>query len=384
MGILIAFGTALLVARKDSIPLPTRRRLYAKIVLSSVVGVIGVHALLVAATLPTRMFDPISQLWFGIRFTSVALLIVPTFVVVPFLALPFMIKQEKKLFGPSPEEVERLAAMGSTAVAAKVTPPKTVFQRFIPGVMLLLLVAGMYFLTSVDKYSPLARLKPLAPMLLLLCMLPLIITSNRRLNKVNVGQEDRAALEASLQSKIDRLCGPMGLGIVKGRLMPTFPAVRFGASADARGVAVTADAVRELADPELDFLLAHELAHIKLRHIAWRRWMILAPPACFFILFNVAIFGKSLAFVAPAFILSPFLIGLLGMVPWMIVMRRSMLKQEFEADALAIKITGAADSAIAVLKKLALNSPLPGMHEVDTTTHPAIGSRIAAIQGACN
>lgn len=98
---MLSFGTGIFIAKRTAIPIAQRRKLYGKAVLGGTYSLLAIHGILVAATLPTRVFEPLTQLWFGMRFAQFALPILPVFMLVPILMLPIMKPVEKRLFGPS-------------------------------------------------------------------------------------------------------------------------------------------------------------------------------------------------------------------------------------------------------------------------------------------
>jgi len=152
-------------------------------------------------------------------------------------------------------------------------------------------------------------------------------------------------------------------------------------------VVVSRKLLEVLTPEELRCALAHELAHLKLRHLSRRlpllflcvalfslspltfavlpmrdRWLPAVDPVW---LITVGIF------LAPTFALFLLFFG----TRW--ISRR----QEFEADRMALEVTRNLDGIVSALTKLAQHSPMPYLVEVeDLSTHPALSHRIERLR----
>jgi Zn-dependent protease with chaperone function len=152
-------------------------------------------------------------------------------------------------------------------------------------------------------------------------------------------------------------------------------------------VVVSRKLLEVLTPEELRCALAHELAHLKLRHLSHRlpllflcvalfslspltfavlpmryRWLPAVDPVW---LITVVIF------LAPTFALFLLFFG----TRW--ISRR----QEFEADRMALEVTRNLDGIVSALTKLAQHSPMPYLVEVeDLSTHPALSHRIERLR----
>jgi STE24 endopeptidase len=366
VGVIVCFLAAIWVARRTQIA----------IVVGGVYGVIGVHGVLFAATVPTRAFDPMTQLWFGQRFSQLALPIIPLFVVVPLVALPFVNRYERRLMGPTDEEKVQQVPPPKPPPVAKDSRSRSLQ---IAGIAVVAVgCATMFGSSLLDKKSPAREPIHLAGMVLMFC--PAFgLRFLLRAPKFQVEPEKVGRLGHLLSERVAAMAGRLGVEPPSSRVLTEVIYGRYGAILDRRGLGVTSQALEGLSEAELDFLIAHELAHSKLGHLVKRRWLLWGPMAVVMILFLALIWGRSFAVSTPGFIFTPFLIPILFTVPYGAYVRRLMQKQELEADQLAVTATGDPKAAIETLRKITLNSSSPGVHDTDMSSHPAVGARIAAL-----
>ena len=367
IGILAIFASAVLLGNFSKLPVKKRRSIYAKLVLNGTMCLIGVHSILFFATLPTRIFEPVAQLWFGIRFTQIALVVIPLSVFIPFATLPIMKRFEKKIFGPTVEEARRSKSIPSLYSVKPIARQK-VLLRAIPSVLLLFTFLGLTFLSPGVGKSTLY--------ILLFCLLICSSFMNQQAISYDVPAEDIAKGEARARQAADRLTGIMQMPTAAVRILKEVRYGKLSALADAKGIGVTAQAAMTLSDAALDFLIAHELAHIRLRHVAKRRFVafvfaaLLGLPIVFLFGFRNLIGANSLL------LLIPMATAACGFAPMFLFLRKSYRRNELEADELAVKTTGDVEGAIACLQTLVASSSLPGVHDTDSNTHPAIELRI--------
>ncbi len=376
LGILACFGIGIACAKNQKLPLKDRRRLYGKVVSSGTYAVLGLHGILVIATLPTRMFDPMAQLWFGMRFAQLALPIVPLFVFVPLLSLPVMNRVEKRLFGPSEEE--KVLQEPIVAPPRQVAPgPKSRLFYIAWGlriVGLCIMLARFQLPKTVafrDELNLLGWFLFFAPAIFLIRI--------RKYPTYVVEPETLTLLESKLQEHVATMADRLEMTAPTSRVLTEVIYGRFGAILDRRGLGITFGALEELATGELDFLVAHEMAHDKLGHLKRRKLMIYLPAVFAAVPMFAILAGRSLAVSSPSFIFTPMLIPIGLMFPYVFYMRRVMREQEFAADRLAIYATGDAATAQIALRKITLNSASPGVHDLDMATHPAVDARLAAM-----
>jgi STE24 endopeptidase len=149
--------------------------------------------------------------------------------------------------------------------------------------------------------------------------------------------------------------------------------------------------IRQLSEPELEAVLAHEIGHAKLGHIpkiiAWSGAGLLAG---FYLLFWLAqqnwfyqAFGFEPGHPAPAFLIY----GLVGSAVtfWgMPLWHRWSRRREYEADAFAAKATQGGESLQSALQKLnEENLSQANPHPIYCWvyySHPALPERLAALK----
>ncbi|RYG32231.1 hypothetical protein EON81_21115, partial [bacterium] len=376
--VLASFGAGVLIAKRESIPLAERRKLYGKIVMGGTIGTIAVHSLIVMATLPTRVLDPMTQLWFGERFAEFALPFLPVGVLVPLIALAFVGPIEKRLMGPSDEE--RAAQSPELKPMREVdAQTKNPYRWYLIGMMLsgVILYGAMTF---VEKDFPHKSLiGNVGAVLFLVGELANIFTSKSP--KFQVQASTLSALESSLRDRVATLSNRMGMEPVPSRVLTESIYGKFGAVLDRRGVGVGVHALEQLTPAEVDYLIAHELAHKKLGHLKKRLFWTLAPTALAIVPILSFVFGRSSAGFSPMLAFSPLLMVLLLMVPQHFFVRHMMRQQEFEADRLAVETTGDRAAALSSLRKITLNDASPGIHDTDMLSHPAVAARLEAMRG---
>lgn len=179
------------------------------------------------------------------------------------------------------------------------------------------------------------------------------------------------------------LCATAG---IKGKLAPSF-SLQYGrglwafATTQSR-VYVTPAFCRELTSEEQRFILAHELAHIKLGHVQQRMkavgWLrVLAVE----LMVLPALFLES----APELALATLTLG--PLIALLIVHRKMWLalpifrQQEFEADAFAVRFSDPATAGEA-LSKVHASIGSDVLAETSVYTHPPLAQRIVHLQSA--
>ncbi len=377
VGVLASFAVGIAIAKNARIPLAQRRKLYGRAVLGGSFGSLIFHSVLFVATVPTRLFDPLAQLWFGERFVKFALPIVPAFVIVPLLALPLMNRVEKRLMGPTDEE----KALQEAEKPSKLETTKP-DNRLLLAVAVPLMLVGFglqFYADSLPKTADhRTALKLCANLLMFVPMIATTLLAKKP--KVVVPPEALDELGARLRERVADLAARLGMDAPPSRVLTEAIYGRYGAVLDRKGVGVTAGALEGLEPGELDFLIAHELAHEKLGHLRRRRLIMAATMAvCLLPVPIVLLLGKSM-FATPGFLFTPMLLPLVVVLPMGFLQRRMMQTEEFQADRLALQATGDPGAARRALRRITLNSDLPGVHDTDMSSHPTVGARLAALQ----
>lgn len=126
-----------------------------------------------------------------------------------------------------------------------------------------------------------------------------------------------------------------------------------------------------LDEAECRFIMAHELAHLKLGHVPKIYLGMLIP--LWLVVLSVASFLWTASLWLPLLALAAaYLVNFLIALP-------NRRNYELAADQLAVQLTGDADAAAAAL--LALQAANRGFR-TNTRTHPAIAARVEALRGS--
>jgi Zn-dependent protease with chaperone function len=142
-----------------------------------------------------------------------------------------------------------------------------------------------------------------------------------------------------------------------------------------------------LTPEELRCVLAHELAHLKLRHLS-RRFPLLFLCVALFSLspLTFAVLpmrDRWLPAVDPVWLITVgiFLAPTFALFLLFFGTRWISRRQEFEADRMALEVTRNLDGIVSALTKLAQHSPMPYLAQVeDLSTHPALSHRIERLR----
>lgn len=141
--------------------------------------------------------------------------------------------------------------------------------------------------------------------------------------------------------------------------------------------------LRDFNEPLIEFVVAHEYAHIVLGHIPWRQrlailWRVVTWLAC-----SGVMIARLLQLRSENFLLTLLVVA----ACWMLAMRLTLLigaerrrREEFEADAYAVRFTRNKEAAILALTSIRALSPNPALHDRDTWSHPAMSRRLEAIR----
>lgn len=351
-----------------------KRQLYIKFLMRGVFGAIGVHALWSVFVLTSRTFDPIAQIWFAARFSSLAIPVVMLGLPIGLVPIFILMKWEKKLFGPAEGEpvVER------KRVLAEVDPDgekKTNRTKLWISLGCLALGLPFYFLPQLlPKGAPLREFGSMIGVLIIL-ILPMAINAlvDRRRQKVVDADPRVAELTARLQSRAEIANRAMGTAVqVK---LDTRPLNALSAYAQTQNrVAIGVDMVAMLTDEELDHIIAHELAHVKLKHPRNRLLITFAPMLVMVPVLFLVNSPELFRSVSRFMLLVPFLF----VIPFF-ALSRARKKQELICDEMAVRALGNKEAAKAALRKVTAGSSMPGLHTVDTDTHPSVQKRLEAI-----
>lgn len=338
--------------------------------MGGIMGAIGLHAVATIFVLTGRTFDPISQIWFASRFTSIAMPVVLVGLPIGLIPLFILQKKERKLFGLGEGEpvVERKSVLPADDPLSEKKASKTI-KWVALGTF-----AGLGIFYAITQTLPTSsKLRSLSPFFFFLIgsIVVRLVTSwvEDRRHKVVAASPQFGELFARLRSRAAVANQAMGTDArVK---LDTRSIASFSASAPTGNeVKVGVDLVATLSDEELDFVIAHELAHIKLKHPQKQLLIFLAPFLA--LILSVFLLVSLKAPRAVILIMLPFLILEIVSMRWLV------RRQELVCDEMAVRATGNKEAAKSALLKITYGSSNPGVHTIDTT-HPAVQKRLAAI-----
>jgi Zn-dependent protease with chaperone function len=152
-------------------------------------------------------------------------------------------------------------------------------------------------------------------------------------------------------------------------------------------VVVSQKLLEVLTPEEIRCALAHELAHLKLRHLS-RRFPLLFLCVALFSLspLTFAVLpmrDRWLPAVDPVWLITVgiFLAPTFALFLLFFGTRWISRRQEFEADRMALEVTRNLDGIVSALTKLVQHSPMPYLAQVeDLSTHPALSRRIERLR----
>jgi Zn-dependent protease with chaperone function len=152
-------------------------------------------------------------------------------------------------------------------------------------------------------------------------------------------------------------------------------------------VVVSRKLLEVLTPEELRCALAHELAHLKLRHLSRRLPLLFLCVALFSLSpLTFAVLpmrDRWLPAVDPVWLITVgiFLASTFALFLLFFGTRWISRRQEFEADRMALEVTRNLDGIVSALTKLVQHSPMPYLAQVeDLSTHPALSHRIERLR----
>lgn len=369
---LISLLLAFAYASTKSIPLETRRKNYPKFAIRPTFIAIGLHMPLALYFLVSRGCRPYADVWMGSGSAASMMPFMMAPLPVIFLMLPLSTVFEKKLFGPRPGE--------PTTPKVVISPEEAAVRKqmarvsAIPMFVALTLLMASNFLPR--QFTAL-RLIVFVPVLIAIAGRPLI----ERRYKTRLASFDAPSEAPALELRARDVASRMGT---------TFKKLRIDGSILGRqsisGIVLFSDVVKishrateALTEGELDALIAHELAHIRLGHTRVTRLLLIVVVALFVLNFvGMQIVIWLHASIPMSLIMLPMFLAF--PIAFFGVRSRFGRQREFNADRLAVETTRDPASYPSMLQKLSMNSAMPAMHENEVgSTHPAISKRIAAV-----
>jgi Zn-dependent protease with chaperone function len=152
-------------------------------------------------------------------------------------------------------------------------------------------------------------------------------------------------------------------------------------------VVVSRKLLEVLTPEELRCALAHELAHLKLRHLSRRLPLLFLCVALFSLsLLTFAVLpmrDRWLPAVDPVWLITVGIFLALTFALFLLFFGTRWIsrRQEFEADRMALEVTRNLDGIVSALTKLVQHSPMPYLAEVENhSIHPALSHRIERLR----
>jgi len=152
-------------------------------------------------------------------------------------------------------------------------------------------------------------------------------------------------------------------------------------------VIISRKSLEVLTPEELRCVLAHKLAHLKLRHLSRRLPLLFLCVALFSLsLLTFAVLpmrDRWLPAVDPVWLITVgiFLAPTFALFLLFFGTRWISRRQEFEADRMALEVTRNLDGIVSALTKLVQHSLMPYLAQVeDLSTHPALSHRIERLR----
>jgi Zn-dependent protease with chaperone function len=353
-----------------------KRQKYNKIVMYGVFGAIGLHAVASIIVIPTRMFDAITQIWFGTRFSSIAIPAVMLGLPVGIAPLLLLTKWEKKLFAPTEAEAVEKPIESVLPEQDRIEQKrKTKRTLWLRGACFLIGIPFFFISNFVHKSHP---LHDFGLMIGMLCVLVLPIPfeawwQRREKNQASAESEQIAGLRTRFEGRLAYVNQKMGTTL-SGEMSTERLMAQTAALDMKHRVIVGADLVNALSDDELDFIIGHEIAHkvVSPRRLWVHFWPLAFAP---FVLIPIAL---DVPWAGQA--MRSFMFGMLLIMPiqlWTMVRYRRNI--ELKCDAKSVTVLGNKEAAKSALRRITLGSEMPGLHTVDTPTHPALQKRLDAI-----
>lgn len=147
-----------------------------------------------------------------------------------------------------------------------------------------------------------------------------------------------------------------------------------------KNIVISYKALRELSNDELDFIISHELSHIKNKDIR----VVLANLFFILVIFTmIFMFNRlPLNLKSSSSFMAVYTLILIILMPLHFIVNLMIRKKlEYKADQLALKETRNLSAAQSALMKIMKFSPNPFFHEYENmSTHPKLTKRIDALR----
>jgi Zn-dependent protease with chaperone function len=130
-----------------------------------------------------------------------------------------------------------------------------------------------------------------------------------------------------------------------------------------RGLYISSLLLRDFKPEERQFVIAHELAHVKLGHLKYRQNVRSLILVLYAILALLLLLKLPIQFLATAALIALMAVAAIG-----IISRKVIFEQEYQADSEAIRTLPNPEALKSALYRVAANSMLPQLMEFEP--HP--------------
>jgi Zn-dependent protease with chaperone function len=363
-------GLALAVryAKRSTDPPKRKRQVYTRLVMYPTFGSIIVHFPIFMTLMMTGTLRPVAELWLGTPSLIPLFAPVLLFSLAPLLIMMRVAsKIEQKLFEkpeiepPGPKDVELERRMEEALKTPK-------WVRALFG-LLIVLVFSFLALPSIVGEKEMGVVRYILPPLLFVVIVTFAVgqlVSLRRTRKTTTEETER------LRSVFASVGGDANKVSVEGS---QFSDLTVSGSASARGrVTVSARALEVLSDAELRVLMAHELAHIHMKHPQKRAALLLAVMIPAFVLFVFreplsAFIDRQILTLAPFVLLGCLMIGAFTVLPSI------TRKCELLCDRWALERVRDPIAMLGLWKKMWSQAGGPEAMSDHLSTHPSLIKR---------
>ncbi|HEY3782911.1 MAG TPA: M48 family metalloprotease [Fimbriimonadaceae bacterium] len=365
----LLYGGAVVYGKNEAIPVEKRCRLYLLAVTFTIPLAAAAHlifASFMASSGTLKAFasafaDPYGVLWISF---------------LPFIGIAFLgriikvaLAAEGKLFAPDLPPVSLKLDGGEKRYNQSNARLRMAATLFLAGWVI-------YFVPPIFQDQPVAKESvALAGTALLLGVWLFGFKDRKSLRRFGLGEpsEDLTSRAKTLADVIGTKAKPV---MVKEGL---FADKMVMGRATRRAISVTLASVDQLTHDQMEFLLAHEIAHYRQNYFN----KVLVASICFTVpAIAAAIYywGTDFAREHPATAFTPIFFMVLGYMLYAKVLRTWARKREFEADKIAAIATRSPLAGVECLSICRSTSLRPYLHDYNTAMHPPLQKRLDALR----
>lgn len=368
--ILLSICIGILVARSNRIHIDIRRRFYIKIIRYSFIIGFAIYILSIVVYAKSVNQLLIGDIWFGrigAASTKGPLMMLP-FLAILLLA-PITAMVEKKLFGHAQGTPQQ-----------HVNPKEKRLYKYFGIASIISMILGLFLLFGLDYLDGVNKWLYFFTRCLgfgLAFFGPILV---QQVFKRSLKKYQKISTDDGLTARANVLAENIGVAVKHVNIDEGTAGIAYAMAFALPGqtVRVTRKLIDVLTPEEVDFILAHEIAHLKKRHIPRQ----IAIVVFAFVLLQIPFFlpaagihiSRGLALLNLLFSLTGLLL-LFGGTAWL------SRKREREADRIALETTRNLDAAVSSLVKIIQCSPHPYIHDIDDfSTHPKISKRLNTLR----